>query len=259
MTKTQKRMHVCLGDLHLPFIDQTAVKMALGFIRNEQPGCIHLLGDACDCYSLSRFDKDPNRRLNLQEELDIVREWLTELRDAAPRAKIIYSEGNHEFRLKKYLMSEAKALAGLRALSLDKLLDFEKMHIRWQAHDRPYRLGHLLFTHGSLISKWSACSAKRHFERYGCCTIHGHTHRLGAFYHTNVTDVYGSWENGCLCSLTPDYVTAPDWQHGFSVVWTGRSGFFHVDQVAIVRGQYCWRGRVVGTKREAPHIVEDIA
>jgi len=136
MTKTQTRMNVCINDLHLPYEDKTAVKMALNFIRDEQPGRIHLLGDACDLYSISRFDKDPNRRLNLQEELDAVRDWLTELRDAAPRAKIIYSEGNHEFRLKKYLRSEAKALAGLRALSLDKLLDFEKLHIRWQPHDR---------------------------------------------------------------------------------------------------------------------------
>ena len=42
-------------------------------------------------------------------KLDVVLDWLTELRDAAPRAKIIYSEGNHEFRLRKYLRSEAKA------------------------------------------------------------------------------------------------------------------------------------------------------
>ena len=259
MTQIQTRMNVCINDLHLPFVDPTAVKMALNFIRDERPGRIHLLGDICDIFSLSRFDKDPNRRLNLQEELDTVRDWLVELRDAAPRAKIIYSEGNHEFRLRKYLMSEAKALAGLRALSLDKLLDFDKLRIRWQAQDRPYRVGHLLFTHGSLISKWSACSAKRHFERYGCCTIHGHTHRLGAFYHTDITDTFGAWENGCLCSLTPDYMTAPDWQHGFSVVWTERSGFFHVEQVAIVRGVYCWHGRVIGKKRDAPHVVEEIA
>ena len=48
MTKTQTRMNVCINDLHLPFGDQTAVKLALNFIRNEQPGRIHLLGDICD-------------------------------------------------------------------------------------------------------------------------------------------------------------------------------------------------------------------
>ena len=258
MTKLQTRMNVCLGDLHLPFVDETAVKMALNFIRDEQPGRIHLLGDICDLFSVSKFDKDPARRLNLQEELDTVRDWLIELRDAAPKAKIIFSEGNHEFRLRKYLMSEAKALAGLRALSLEKLLDFDKLKIRWQPQGWPYRIGHLLFTHGSLVSKWSASSAKRHFERYGCCTIHGHTHRLGAFYHTDITDTFGSWENGCLCSLTPDYLTAPDWQHGFSVVWTERSGFFHVEQVAIIRGKYCYHGRVIGKNVAAPQIVEEI-
>jgi len=211
-------------------------------------------------WSISRYDKDPMRRLNLQEELDSVRNWLGELREAAPRAKIIYSEGNHEFRLRRYLRSEAKALAGLRALTLEKLLDFEKLKITWQPQDRPYRIGYLLFTHGQCCAKWSGASAKRHFERFGACTIHGHTHRLGAFYHTDLTNTYGCFENGCLCSLTPDYVTAPDWQHGFSVVWTERNGYFSVEQIAIVRGTYSYHGKVYRARNIVPpsQTVEDL-
>ena len=48
MTKTQTRMNVCINDLDLPFVDPNAVKLALDFIRDEQPGRIHLLGDICD-------------------------------------------------------------------------------------------------------------------------------------------------------------------------------------------------------------------
>ncbi|MDR1493258.1 MAG: hypothetical protein LBT05_11115 [Planctomycetaceae bacterium] len=217
--KTQRNMSIVINDLHVPFQNAAAVKMAVDFIREQKPGMIHILGDACDFYSVSRFDKDPTRRLNLQEEIDAVRDWLRELRDAAPRSRIIYSEGNHEYRLRKYLMSEAKALAVLRALTLEKLLDFDSLKIRFQPQERPYRIGHLLFTHGQYVSKWSAYSAKRHYERFGCSTIHGHTHRLGAFYHTDLTDCFAAWENGCLSTLTPDYVTAPDWQNGFSVVY----------------------------------------
>lgn len=161
MTQIQKRMSVVLNDLHIPFENKTAVKMAVNFIREQKPGTIHLLGDCCDMWSISRFDKDPMRRLNLQEELDAVRDWLAELRDAAPKARIIFSEGNHEYRLRKYLMSEAKALAGLRSLALESLLDFDNLKIRFQPSDRPYRFGHLLFTHGQFVSKWSASSAKR--------------------------------------------------------------------------------------------------
>ena len=176
----------------------------------------------------------------------------------APHAKIIYSEGNHEYRLRKYLISEAKALAGLRALTLEKLLDLDKLKIRWQAQDKPYRIGHLLFTHGQLISRWSAMSAKRHFERYGCCVIHGHTHRLGAFYHTDINDCYGAWEAGCLSTLTPDYVTVPDWQNGFAVVHHCKK-FFSVELVAIIKNQFAFRGRQYGRQQATPSsIVEDL-
>jgi UDP-2,3-diacylglucosamine pyrophosphatase LpxH len=120
--KTNNNTSIVISDVHLPFSQPVATQMVVDFIRELKPDRIHLLGDVLDAQSVSRFDKDPVRKENLQDELDSVRDWLTELRDAAPRAKIIYSEGNHEFRIRKYLMSEAKALAGLRALSLEKLV-----------------------------------------------------------------------------------------------------------------------------------------
>ena len=253
------RTQIVLNDVHIPFQNTVAVNMVVKFIQEQRPGTIHLLGDCCDLWSISRFDKDPTRRLNLQEELDAVRDWLHELRDAAPRARIIYSEGNHEYRLRKYLISEAKALAGLRALTLEKLLDFDSLKIRFQPHDRPYRIGHLLFTHGQFVSRWSAMSAKRHFERYGCCTIHGHTHRLGAFYHTDLHETYGCFENGCLSTLKPDYITAPDWQNGFSTIHFSKN-FFQVEQIAIIHNRFSYRGRIYGTTRSCPsNVIEDLS
>ncbi len=254
---TLSTFDICVGDAHIPFESKPVFKMVVNFIRDHPPQRLHLLGDLLDGYSISRFDKDPVRKDNLQDELDSVRQRLTELRDAAPKATLIYSEGNHEYRLRRYLMSEAKALAGLRSLALEKLLDFDKLKIRFQPADRPYRVGQLLFTHGNLVSKWSGASAKRHYEKYGCCVIHGHSHRLGAFYHTDINTTYGAWENGCLCSLTPDYVTAPDWQHGFSVVHYAKH-FFHVEQIAITNGQFCYAGQVVGRRMTAAPIIDTL-
>lgn len=256
--KKNSKTSIVLNDAHVPFHSAVATKLVFDFIRDFKPGTIHLLGDCCDNNSISKFDKDPARKLNLQDELDCVRDWLRELRDASPKSRIIYSEGNHEYRLKKYLMSEAKALAGLRALTLDKLLDFDSLKIRFQPQDRPYRIGHLLFTHGEFVSRWSAMSAKRHFERYGCCTIHGHTHRLGAFYHTSLNDTFVAFENGCLSTLTPDYMTAPDWQNGFSVIHHSNQ-FFNVEQVSIIHGRFTFRGKSYGKMKTTPsNIVEDL-
>ena len=258
MKSYNRSLGLTIADVHAPFQQKAATQMVIDFIRDVRPGTIHILGDACDLFSVSKFDKDPTRKETLQDELDCVRDLLMEIRDAAPRARIIYSEGNHEYRLRRYLRSEAKALAGLRALTLDKLLDFQQLRIRFQPQDRPYRIGHLLFTHGQHVSRWSGMSAKRHFEQFGCCVIHGHTHRLGAFFHTDISDTFGAFETGCLSTLTPDYVTAPDWQNGFSVIYHSKN-YFHVDQVAIIKNKFCFHGKLYQKRAAVPsNAVEDL-
>ncbi|MHC4302283.1 MAG: hypothetical protein ACYS7Y_33910 [Planctomycetota bacterium] len=246
--KLNKSMGVVLSDTHIPYQDKRVCRQALQFIRENKPGRIHLLGDICDCYAVSRFVKDPHRKDDLQWELDLTANFLEELRDAAGDANIIYSEGNHEFRLRRFLASEARALSGLRSLHLSTLLGLEGLGIDYRPQDKPYRVGNLLYTHGQLVRKWSAGSAKGHYEKYGGCVIHGHSHRLGAFYHRDVNSVFGCWENGCLCDMNPDYCTAPDWQQGWSVVWT-RGDFFHVEQICVIKGRYCYHGEVRGRKR----------
>jgi len=249
--RINKRMGVVLSDAHVPFQDRHVCRMALAFLREHKPATVHLLGDIADFYSISRFAKDPTRREDLQEDIDSARDFLQEVREAAGGAKIIFSEGNHEFRLRRYLASEARALALLRDLRLERQLDFDSLGIQFRPQDKPYRVGPLLFTHGSLVRKWSGASARAHIEKYGCCVIHGHTHRLGTFYHRDIGDIYGGWENGCLCSLNPEYATAPDWQHGWSVVWS-KGDYFHVDQVAVVKGKYCYHGKIYGRRRLSP-------
>ncbi|NQU19771.1 MAG: hypothetical protein HQ567_00700, partial [Candidatus Nealsonbacteria bacterium] len=179
--KTNNRMGVVLSDVHVPFQDKSVCRMALAFIREHRPATVHLLGDIADFYSISRFTKDPARKEDLQEDLDATRKFLSDVREAAPAARIVFSEGNHEFRLRRYLASEAKALAMLRDLRLERLLDFESLKIRFQPQDRPYRVGPLLFTHGQLVRKWSAASARGHFEKGSSGNL------MGNFR-------YGGWE-----------------------------------------------------------------
>ena len=255
--KVDRRLSVAFSDHHIPFQSNLACRMGFNFVKDHKPGLIHLLGDIGDFYTLSKFDKDVSRKATLQDDLDAVNRFLAELRDVAPDAKIIYSEGNHEFRLRRYLRSDAKALESLRALNLDKLLDFEKYNIQYVEQDKPYRVGPLLFTHGQLVRKWSGASAKAHFEKFGCNVLHGHTHRLGSFYHRDVSDHYGAWENGCMCTLNPEYVTAPDWQHGWSVIWSQRD-YFHVEQICVIKGRYNYHGKMEGRRKLSPSAYFDI-
>ena len=243
-------MHVVLSDQHIPFQDPVLEDLTIDFLKEHKPKVIHLLGDVLDFYSLSRFDKDPARLVTLQDELDGATRYFRRLRSVCPKARIIYSEGNHENRLRRYLWSQARALSNLRTLSFEELLGLDEFKIEWVDAHSPYKIGALLFIHGELVRRASGASAKGHMDKFGCNVIHGHTHRLGAHYHRTYSDMMGAWENGCLCTLDPEYAVKPDWQNGWSVIWFNGEQF-HVEQVCVVDAQYVYHGKVYKHRKTA--------
>ncbi len=241
---TDRELHVVLSDLHFPYHDEQAVKLALEFCEREQPDVVHLLGDLVDFYNISRFNKDPNRKLSLQDELDQVTDFLYTMREMLPKAKLIYYEGNHEERLKKYLWSQSPELHSLRVLDLKSLLQLDDLNIEFFDYNTYNKHKHLVFFHGHLISKWSGYTAKREMETVGGSIIHGHTHRLGSSFQTTFSGAHVAYENGCLCNLNPEYVRGtPNWQLGFSTVCFVNNQFFVV-QVPIINYSYIWNGQL---------------
>ena len=229
--------HVILSDLHIPFHDPAAISAAIARTKREKPVAIHLLGDICDFYAISRFLKEPERKLSLQGDLDNTKSFLFNLRRSFPKADIVYSQGNHEARLTKYLQGNTEELSVLRCLDIRELLGLKDLKISYVPEHKPYRVGRLLLTHGQIVRKHSGYSAKAHFDKFGCSVLHGHTHRLGTHYHTDFETTHVAAENGCLCSLDPEYAIAPDWQHGCSIVSVSKSGNFSLHQVPIVGGE----------------------
>ena len=77
-TKSKVDCEKCLviGDIHAPFHDEKAVGVALALSKHIKPDVIVLNGDIADFYACSRFSKQPTRALQLQDELDSVREIL---------------------------------------------------------------------------------------------------------------------------------------------------------------------------------------
>jgi len=246
--RLQKNMHLVFGDTHFPYQDDAAVGVVLEFTKKHKPGAIHLLGDMVDFYSISKFAKDPDRRCQLQAEIDQLGQFLDKLRKLAPDATIYYSEGNHELRLQKYLWSQASELSSLRCMELPSLLELRKRGVRYRDHLNPYKLGHLWFLHGKYVRKHAGASARAHVEEVGGNVIHGHTHRMGCSPKTTWEATVAGWESGCLCKLNPEYLIGkPNWQQGFSVVhYSGRD--FNVDQVYIIRGEAVYAGGRISAK-----------
>ncbi len=235
-------LHVVLSDLQVPYHDPIALGLVLDWICRHQPHTIHLLGDLIDFYPISNHLTDPSRSGDLQRDVDQAGDVLTAIRIRAQKARVELSEGNHENRLARYLWRKAEELSHLRALRLSELLELPGHRIRYHTEQHPYKVGDLWLTHGSLVRKHSAYTARAMVEKVGGSVIIGHTHRLGSHYVSTWGNDYAGYENGCLCQLKPCLANAyvkgsPNWQQGFSVLW--RQGkHTQVLQVPIVKGKY---------------------
>ena len=196
-----------------------------------------------DFYSLSKFNKDPRRALDIQKDLDKLHKLFKLLREILPNAKIFYIKGNHEARLKTYKWSKAPELAYLRCLTPEALLGLDEFDIKWV--DKYWKFGKLYFMHGSKLSKHSGASAQKNRDDYGTNCIVGHSHRTGKSNLTNLGGNFGGWESGCLCDLNPEYMSGmANWQQGFCVVTDYRKKIFYVNNIDIVRGSFIFQNKL---------------
>jgi len=200
-----------LNDPHIPYEDNRAMEVAFNFVEETEPEII-VLDEWFDCYALSKFSKDPKRRLGLQGELDRTQKWLWRLRNRFPKTQIKMVESNHDRRLKKYLNSQAPELSYLRCLDFAHLLGLDGLGIPYLPH---FTYRKILFKHGDLVKKDSCATAKAEFLKEGMSGASGHTHRGGVFYKRLRGGNYSWTECGCLCRLDPDYIDGTaDWIQG---------------------------------------------
>ena len=242
-----------LPDAHAPYHDERAVETALAFVRHYKPGVVFILGDWLDAYQLSRFDQRPDRRLELQNDIDACRGLLKKVRKSAPGAVVYYLRGNHERRLQKYLWSKSPELSGLRALELPRLLTLSDYDIRYVERGFTKYAGTLV-KHGTLVSNKAGYTASRELDRTGLSGISGHTHRLAQVYRRTHAGYFTWAEAGCLCALDPGERmegygedSLYDWAHGL-VVGAFESGGnrFEMRTLPIVNGLITYDGRDIG-------------
>lgn len=246
------------GDVHFPFQDDAALDVLYAIVRDLQPDLIACHGDLLDCYSISRYEKDPKHRPSLQDEMRQAAEHLGLLTSLAPNAERKFFLGNHEDRLRRIIWDLAKDVPAAQLLTLPNVwesLSWEKLlgaeQLGWKVHEsKEVLFGKLILKHGSVVRKWSAFSAKGEYEKYGKSGISGHTHRRGVFEHRDHNGAHAWWEHGCLCNTDPDYCEDPDWQSGFLVVsWTEDRKNFGVEEVRIHEGRAFFRGRMYDGSR----------
>lgn len=220
-----------ISDVQIPFQDKEVLDLACRFINDIKPDGIIMNGDIVDMHSLSSFDKNPLDAPRLEQEIKEAGELMARFKRIP---KKIWIGGNHEHRLEKYIWKKAPEFAGLDSLGFPVLFKLKDFGFEWLPYGKWIELGKLVVTHGNLVSRHSAQTARNHMEKYGTSILVGHVHRLGAFYKRDMRGEHVAFENGCLCRLDPEYDQFPNWIHGLSIVHTFPNGLFNVQQVPIL-------------------------
>lgn len=233
-----------LSDMHIPFHDEETIRNVFDCIVDRQPKYIVLLGDILDCYSISRFLKDPSRYRNLQDEINVFYKMMRTLMKEIPNTEIHYVLGNHENRLEK-LVRENSGLYGLKKLEPREVFRLDDLGIAY--HKTKVVIDDFIYYHGDVVRKDSAYSAKAEFYDHNCNSgISGHTHRAGSYYKTYAKKV-GFWlENGCLCKIEPDYINDPDkanWQHCINII-DSYDGINQGSQIIINDHKFSYGGKI---------------
>ena len=213
------------SDYHIPYLDEKAYETMIAFAKKYKPDHFVINGDLIDFYGLSTFDKNPDRKYTVVEEITKTRQVLKNLTKRLPKkTKIYFLEGNHEARLQRYLWRNPE-LEGLPDLKLENLLRFKDYKINFIGVDNDYwkkdtghlQLGNMLIMHGdsrlngASTSKYSGYSAKNTMMNMQTNVTIGHCHRLAKIYHTTPYGDLVGMECGSLCN----YTGTANWQQGF--------------------------------------------
>jgi len=249
-----------LTDSHGIFVDRHAWHLALNLVAEFKPTHLPVGSDDVDFYTLSRFDKDPDRKDTLQNELDFQYDRYQELRDAGGAIEYPTVLGNHNERLMKSLWRDPK-WSSLRAVEYPNLLAYETFGFSWAGNSRDYLTNrewwatpNLVFTHGEKASLHPGYSVKNQMAArfYDASLVMGHCHRGALSYLTkpNGVMVFGV-EGYCLCQLHPEYAPITNWTQGVVFITIHPTGISEVEMIPFVRSD----GRLHAYWRHADYSV----
>jgi predicted phosphodiesterase len=233
--------YLILSDIHIPFQDDAALACALEWGVQNNVTHIILNGDIMDTYEVSRFLKE-TKRPKIAEELEMTRSFFAFLRDLFPNTPIYYKLGNHEERMRHYLLRNAKEFADLDGLSLEDQLKLKDFNIQLVNREM-IKIGKLIVIHGHELgeSVFSPVNpARGMFLKAKASILFGHNHQVSHHSENNLHgDQVGVWSTGCLCELTPEYrpYAYTKWSHGFAFVDVNEDGTFHVNNMKILNGK----------------------
>lgn len=248
------------GEL-VPLHDRRAMACYLEVARGFVPQIVIVLGDLLDLAAFGKYLVDPTMKNVAQFAIQEAHDFLAELREATPKARIVYIEGNHEVRIRNHLrMASPEATYLARAnetepvLSVPYLLRLADLRIEYVGeYQRHLWIDGIRIMHGHLVGSKGGLTAAKMLDAYDGSAVCGHTHRLEVAYRTVHTSDGPrlQWAMSCGTGARLDSVVPgshyPDWQQGFGVVWDGGQPSVHT----ITDGATWIDGRIYAAQETA--------
>lgn len=236
-----------IPDCHIPNHDEKAWGLMLRAAMALRPKHIVILGDFADGETLSSHAPTQPGLQDFEAELAAVNKCLDQL-DCLKAENKIYIEGNHEFRLDRYLMERAPGL--YHSVKWQNVL---KLHYRgwtWVPYRKSVKLGKLNLTHDTGSAGMNAHRASS--KAFGGSCVIGHTHRMaveitGRFDGTPYLAAMLGWLGDAEKAATYLHeAKASDWVHGFGVAYLEpQTGIVHLQPVPIVSGKCVVAGQLI--------------
>lgn len=262
--------------------DDAALSVALQVISDVNPDQVIMVGDNLDFAEFGKYLTAPTFKQMIQPALDRAAEFLQDLRAAAPKAKIVWIQGNHEKRLPSYIQLNAEAAFGLTrginpknnelrdkwpVLSLPVLLWMDELGIEYLSgypEAAYYVNSNLRIVHGDKVVS-NGSTTNKYLNTNSVSVIYGHIHRNELAYQTRETDqgprTIMAASPGCLCRIdgavpsvksglnehgVPILQGAENWQQGLGVVQYQPKGvggeYFNYEPMWIFNGRGMFRG-----------------
>ncbi len=233
---------VYLPDVHVPFEDRFTLAAVEQYLSDIQPNEIIIGGDFMDLNCISSHNKE-NLRAVEKTTLDkdfiygnkVLDRWQKKFRGA----RWTYLEGNHEYRLNRYVDANPR-LEGI--LDNPRLLRLKDRGITWipsWSKGKTYTIGKATFLHGESVSD---LHAKGMVSAYGDNVFYGHTHDIQSYSKKTKGDhkTRIGQSLGCLCSYEQAYMrgTTSRWQQGFGVFHFMPDGFFNHYVVSVFKHRF---------------------
>ncbi len=232
----KRHLTLWFSDLHTPKHDPKAWGCFLDAVETLKPDSLWDGGDHVDLASLTRHEKTPGDvGLTMAKEFRAGKDRLAEVKGAAGKAcgEFLFFEGNHEYRLDRYIASGACPREVADAIPQNTDEGLALTDTGWTYIDRerqePFMVGDLGVHHGHFYPQHHA---HKHLVSIGCNQLYGHSHRpqqstirrIGSNGKSEAITATGA---GCLRLLTAEWhhlkaAAFHGWAHGFvAISWDG--------------------------------------